>query len=142
MRETSYWPRQKDPSDLGIIAFYLFIVIAFLGPLIVVLIGISQNEVKTYNSVLTVIEKCEKESNEMSLVFNPAAEMSQVQSNRKNNYIIVVDYANAEDGKAKINVDVNSYNKVNVGDTVSVKISESYSPETGEMLYYEISYVK
>lgn len=142
MRETSYWPQQKDTVDLGIITFYLFIVIAFLGPFILVLIGISQNEVKTYTSVLTVIEKYEKESNKMYPTFNPATGMSQLNSNTQKSYIIVVDYENAEDGKAKVNVDVNSYNKINIGDMVSVKINESYSPETGEMLYYELSYVK
>lgn len=142
MRETLYRSHHKDIGDLSIIAFYLFICIAFLGPLILVLIGISQNEVKTYTSVLTVIEKYEKESNKMYPIFNPATGMSQLNSNTQKRYIIVVDYENAEDGKAKVNADVNSYNKINIGDTVSVKINESYSPETGEMLYYEISYVK
>lgn len=142
MRETSYWPQQKDTVDLGIITFYLFIVIAFLGPFILVLIGISQNEVKTYTSTLTVIEKYEKEYAEMDFTYNPAIEISQVKSVQKKSYIIVVDYTNAEDGKAKVNVDVNSYDKINVGDMVNVKINESYSSETGKMLYYQISYVK
>lgn len=147
MRETSYWTQQHDNGDLKFICILLFCISLVIAPLIVALIGISQNEVKSYTSTLTVIEKYEKEDSEMDLVFNPATGMSQVKSNSKKRYIIVVNYANAEDGKAEIQIDMDSYNKINIGDKVNVKISEAYpSSETNfeneKMLYYEISYIK
>lgn len=147
MGETTYWAQRKDKIDLTFVLFYSFIFILFLGPLIIALIGISQNEVKSYTSTLTVIEKYEKEDSKMDLVFNPATGMSQLKSNSKKRYIIVVNYANAEEGKSEIKIDKDSYNKINIGDKVNVKISESYpSSETNfeneKMLYYEISYIK
>ena len=62
-------------------------------------------------------------------------------------YISVVNYANAEEGKAEIQIDMDSYNKINIGDKVNVEIKESYAENetnfTNEnILYYEISYIK
>lgn len=147
MKETTYWAKQKDEIDLTFVIFYSLIFISFLAPFIMILIFIPQNEVKSYTSTLTVIEKYEKEDIETDLVFNPATEMSQVKSNSKKRYIIVVNYANAEEGKSEIKIDKDSYNKINIGDKVNVKISESYPSnetnfESEKMLYYEISYIK
>ncbi|MCI8361819.1 MAG: hypothetical protein HFJ41_01470 [Clostridia bacterium] len=147
MKETTYWPKQKDKIDLTFVIFYSLISISFLAPFIGMLIFIPQNEVKSYTSTLTVIEKYEKEDIETDLVFNPATEMSQVKSNSIKRYIIVVNYANAEEGKSEIKIDKDSYNKINIGDKVNVKISESYPSnetnfESEKMLYYKISYIK
>ena len=61
MKETTYWAKQKDEIDLTFVIFYSLIFISFLAPFIMILIFIPQNEVKSYTSTLTVIEKYEKE---------------------------------------------------------------------------------
>lgn len=148
MEKTTYWPQEDNNEDtLKFICILIFVIILVLSPLIVVLIGFSQNEVKSYTSNLTVIEKYETTNNNLYTQFNPGTEMSEVSTENEKIYIIVVNYANAEEGKAEIEIDMDSYNKINVGDKVNVKIQESYpenesSFEKENMLYYEIFYIK
>ena len=105
------------------VAASIYLLLVFL-----IWLAVKDTEYEVYYEDMIVIDKCEGTKRVNNVALNTATNMPQgTFKSKKDIYVLIVEYDKGENNQGEIEVDKEEYDEIEIGDTISVRISERYS---------------